>query len=80
MTYIRKLTDRNGISKLTDRHGNRVATIHGRPDGRIEIKDKNGHSEGTYDPKSDRTYDQNGIFVGGGNWLAALLLREFVRS
>ena len=46
--------------------------------GTLEIKNMNGNSKGTYDPKSDRTHDANGILIGGGNWLSALLVRELV--
>ena len=59
--------------KLTDHAGNTCATLHTRSDGKIELRDKTGHWRGTYDPKSDRTYDPRGNLIGGGNWLAALI-------
>ena len=59
--------------KLTDHVGNTCATFHFRSDGKIDIRDKTNHWRGTYDPKSDRTYDPRGNLIGGGNWLAALI-------
>ena len=69
MIHFRNLTDRQGI---------RIATIYARPDGRLAITDKHGNPKGTYDSKIDRTYDASGNFVGGGNWLSALLLGDFI--
>ena len=66
------------VSNLTDRQGIHIATIDARPDGRLAIKDKNGNLKGTYDSKIDRRYDAKGNFVGGGNWLSALLLDDFI--
>jgi hypothetical protein len=68
------------ISNLTDRQGIHIATIYARPDGRLAIKDKNGNLKGTYDSKIDRSYDAKGNFVGGGNWLSALLLDDFISA
>ena len=68
------------VSNLTDRQGIHIATIYARPDGRLAIKDKNGKLKGTYDSKIDRTYDVSGNLVGGGNWLSALLLGDFIRQ
>jgi hypothetical protein len=59
--------------KFTDRAGNTCATLHPRLDGKIELRDKTSQWKGTYDPKTDKTYDPRGNLIGGGNWLAALI-------
>ena len=63
------------VSRLKDRLGNTYAMIHGRPDGKLEIRDHLGNLQGTYDHRTDKTYDKLGNAIGGGNLLATLVAR-----
>ena len=67
------------VKILRDRLGNKIGSIEIRPDGiqvgRDRLGDKVGDKVGEYDPKGDVTRDRLGNKFGGGNLLAALIVR-----
>jgi hypothetical protein len=40
--------------------------------GKFILEDENGIFKGSYDARTDDTYDVTGNLVGGGDWLSAL--------
>jgi hypothetical protein len=60
---------------LRDWMGRELGRIRTDSSGKLEAFDRMGRRLGSYDPRSNRTYDQMGREVGQGNLLAALIWR-----
>lgn len=58
---------------LKDKQGHMIARISTGSNGVQTIKDPQGHTKGTYDPKTNKTKDSQGHTVGTGNLLTTLL-------
>jgi hypothetical protein len=58
---------------LKDRHGRILGSITARADGRQQATDYRGYSVGSYDPRTNRTFDETGKVVGQGNLLSGLI-------
>lgn len=50
-----------------------IGTLHQLPGGRTELYSPTGAYLGSHDPKTQRTYDAQGLVVGTGDQLRALL-------
>ncbi len=59
--------------KLKDTKGITYATIKTKSDGKLVIYNSKGISQGHYDPKTNKTYNEKGISIGTGNTLATLV-------
>ncbi len=57
---------------LKDNRGFTIGRIE-ESGGKLTIKDERGFKKGSYDPKSDTTFDDRGHTVGKGNLLMTLL-------
>lgn len=58
---------------LKNKLGNKIASIKTHPDGKQELKGKLGNKLGTFDPKTNKTYNKLGNTIGSGNLLTTLL-------
>ena len=58
---------------LRDKVGRTLGTIKTHPDGKLELKNKEGYTKGFYNPKKNETTDKEGRKVAGGNMLTTLL-------
>jgi len=59
---------------LKNKLGNKIASIKTHPDGKQELKGKLGNKLGTFDPKTNKTYNKLGNTIGSGNLLTTLLV------
>jgi len=57
---------------LKDKNGRLIGKI-AMSGSRYQGFDQSGRLKGSYDPKSDSTFDANGRLVGKGNLLSALV-------
>lgn len=57
---------------LKDSRGNKIGEIKNQGD-KLIIVDSRGNKQGTYDPKTNTTYDSRGNKYGSGNLLTSLL-------
>lgn len=60
--------------KLTTKTGKTVGEIEINASGKHRLTNAKGKYLGEYDPTKDQTTNTVGKLVGGGNWLAALLV------
>ena len=59
---------------LKNKLGNKIASIKTHPDGKQELIGKLGNKLGTFDPKTNKTYNKLGNTIGSGNLLTTLLV------
>jgi hypothetical protein len=58
---------------LRDKNGKVLGRIMKSSDGTLRLYDSIGAFKGSYDPRTDSTYDKYGAFYGSGNILAMIL-------
>jgi hypothetical protein len=58
---------------LEDKQGRVLGKIKTLPNGKLELRDKQGCVVGRYDPKANKTKDKQGRVVGKGNLLPMLI-------
>jgi hypothetical protein len=58
---------------VKDHTGQELGTIRELEFGKLEAFDRLGTALGTYNPKTDKTYDRLGLEIGNGNQLAWLI-------
>jgi hypothetical protein len=61
---------------LRDSRGRPIGSIRTGANGRDELRDQHGGRLGSYDPRSNKTYDARGSLVGTGNQLSSFLSRR----
>ena len=62
--------------RLTDQHGKTIGTIRTQHNGTQVIQDNHGKQNCQYNPKTQRTTDKYGRYVGQGNQLLNTLPKK----
>ena len=61
---------------LRDKNGKQQGTIREIAGGQERLYDRAGSAIATYRPKTNYTYDNNGVRIGSGNRLPGLVKNE----